>query len=91
MPTEIEKDGFKVIIHTRDEHEPPHVHVWKGRGETIINLGGDKGGYPELEDVNAHMSEKDARRAWDLVAENNGFLLKRWRQIWREVHGEETK
>lgn len=65
MPTEIEENGFKVIIHTRDEHEPPHVHVWKGKGEAIINLGGDKGGYPEVYDVNDFMSDRDASRAWN--------------------------
>jgi hypothetical protein len=86
MPTEIEENGFQVMIYTRNEHEPPHVHVWKGSGEAIINLGGEKGGYPELYDVNEPMSKKDAYRALEIVTRNNGFLIKRWREIWRTVH-----
>ena len=57
MPLEIEQEGFKVMIYTRDEHEPPHVHVWKGGGEAVINLGGIKGGYPDLFEVNDVIQE----------------------------------
>lgn len=87
MPLEIEEDGFEVMIYTRDEHEPPHVHVWKGKGEAVINLGGVKGGYPEIYEVNKEISKKEAKRAYQIVMENNGFLLKRWKEIWEEVHG----
>jgi hypothetical protein len=38
MPTVLEKDGFKIIIRTRD-HNPPHVHVYKADGQITIISG----------------------------------------------------
>jgi hypothetical protein len=35
MPTVLRKDGFEFMIYT-DDHEPAHVHVFKGEGKAKI-------------------------------------------------------
>ncbi len=86
MPTEIVQDGFTVIIYTRDEHEPPHVHVFKAEGEAIINLG-DEDTLSEIDKV-YDMSLKDARKALGIVEDNLEHLQTRWNEIWRQRHGQ---
>lgn len=75
--------GFRVVIYTRDEHPPAHVHVWKAGGEIVIHLGGPRA-LPSLREVNG-MPKRDARRALHLVTEYQVVLLARW----KEIHGEE--
>lgn len=37
VPTVLRVDGFRVVIYLPPrEHDPPHVHVWKGDGEVVI-------------------------------------------------------
>lgn len=81
MPTVLRESGFRVVIYTRDEHPPAHVHVWKAGGEVVIHLG-DAEESPSLREVNG-MSKRDARKALDLVTEYQDFLLTRW----EEIHG----
>jgi hypothetical protein len=38
MPTILFINGFQFIIWP-DDHEPPHVHVFKGDGEAKIQIG----------------------------------------------------
>lgn len=85
MPTIKRIDGFEVIINTRDEHLPPHVHVWKAGAEVIINIG-NRDTAPSIEEVN-EMSRKDAYRALEIVKDNQRVFLRRWWQIWRTIHG----
>lgn len=86
MPTVITQDGFEVVIYTRDEHLPPHVHVWKAEGEVVINLGDINTG-PEIHEVNG-MPIRDARKALNIVEDNQNHLLARWNEIWRQIHGQ---
>ncbi len=37
MPTLIRQEGFAIRIPTHD-HDPPHVHCWRGAVEIIVNL-----------------------------------------------------
>jgi hypothetical protein len=37
MPTVLRRDGFEFVVYF-DDHSPPHVHVFKGEGETKIKL-----------------------------------------------------
>ena len=37
MPTVLRQDGFEFVIYTND-HEPMHVHAYKGDGEAKIEL-----------------------------------------------------
>jgi len=71
--------GLRVIIFV-DDHEPAHVHVF-GDGEAKINLSGADGA-PELLWATG-MTRGDLRRAMQIVKEQQGFLLERW----REIHG----
>ena len=38
MPTVRRHEGYEVRLNS-DEHEPPHVHVWKAAGQVKIWLG----------------------------------------------------
>lgn len=78
MPTVLRKNGFRVMIYTKD-HEPMHVHIFK-QGEIIANLGNEE--TPVSVRENNAMSKKDERAALILVAENQEFLLEKWREIY---------
>jgi hypothetical protein len=71
--------GLRVIIF-RDDHDPPHVHVF-GDGETKIELGDNPGEIRIAYSINAKRNEK--RRAESAVRANHAVLLERW----RELHG----
>jgi hypothetical protein len=80
MPTIINVNGFRIIIWPAD-HEPPHVHIFKGKGEAKIAIGkGDE--MPRL--ITIHdLTKQEIRQAWGLVAENQKVLL----TAWRNIHG----
>jgi Domain of unknown function (DUF4160) len=64
------------MIFTND-HGPPHVHVFNGGAESVIEL------LPLAIRENYRMSRAQLRRAVDLVADNHELLV----QAWREIHG----
>ena len=74
MPTLITVNGFKVMIYTHD-HEPEHVHVFKGGDEVIISLA----------DLSVRavydMKARDVRAAQQIVGENLEFLRAEWKRI----------
>jgi hypothetical protein len=76
MPTVLRQDGFEFVIYTND-HEPVHVHAYKGDGEAKIELS------PVAVVGVWEMKKSDARRAKCIVAENQDYLI----QKWREIHG----
>lgn len=78
MPTVLKIGGFRFIIWPAD-HEPPHVHVFKGDGEAKITLGG-KEHRPSFVTI-AGLTKPDARKAWEIVAEHQEVLLKAWEKI----------
>ncbi len=80
MPAVLRQDGFDVDIYTND-HEPPHVHVWKAEGEVVINLG-EGAGIPTIRDVN-RMGKKHVRKAYAIVEQGLYYL----RDKWKETHG----
>lgn len=75
MVTVLRQYGMRFVIYTAD-HEPPHAHVI-GEGEaridivdlTVITQGG--------------MSDRDIRRAVDLIETNRQLFL----DTWRKYHG----
>ncbi|MFL6277005.1 MAG: DUF4160 domain-containing protein [Blastocatellia bacterium] len=70
------QDGFEFVIYTND-HEPMHVHAYKGDGEAKIELS-------SVVVVGVwEMKKSDARKAKHIVAENQDDLI----QQWREIHG----
>lgn len=75
--------GFIFQIHPND-HIPSHVHVRSGREQIVINIG-DGGTQPSFakRKRKTRMSNKNAFKAWRIVAENQDYLLRKW----REIHG----
>lgn len=80
MPTVLRKNGFQVIIWTHD-HLPIHVHIFKGDGELVVNLGNVEADI-SIRD-NYGMRGADLRQALRLVARQHSLLLEKW----REIHG----
>ncbi|MEK6285320.1 MAG: DUF4160 domain-containing protein [Acidobacteriota bacterium] len=60
-----------------NDHEPAHVHAFKGDGEAKINLDP-----VEVKQV-WNMKRQVARKAKRIVSENQEYLL----QKWEEIHG----
>ena len=78
MATILRTNGFAFRIHTND-HEPAHVHVVKGDGEVIINLG-DETTHPSIREIYG-LSDRDVAVAYDLVNQFKTTLLNGWRGI----------
>jgi len=74
MPTVLRRDGFDFVIYF-DDHNPPHVHVFKAEGEVKI----------ELDPLTAvgiwRMKRKEVWRAKQITMEQQAYLLDRWREI----------
>jgi hypothetical protein len=79
MVTVLRARGLRVIIFS-DDHQPAHVHVF-GDGQAKINLLG-AGGTPDLVWAEG-MNRGEVRRAMQVVAEQQAFLLARW----EDIHG----
>jgi hypothetical protein len=77
MGTIDEEGGFRVLIHTAEYGEPPHVHVRKGRVEVKVGLD------PVRELRNRRMDLRDIKQALRLVRRKQETYLARW----REIHG----
>lgn len=80
MSRVLEGTGFDVMIYTHD-HAPAPVHVIKAGERLVMNLGSDAEALSIRENVN--MKAQEAHRAVRIVEENQGYLLRRW----REIHG----
>jgi len=80
MPTVLNVNGFRFIIWPAD-HEPPHVHVFRGNGEAKISIGNDKQA-PQLQTIYG-LTKQEARQAWEIVAEHQKIML----NAWRSIHG----
>ncbi|WP_210387945.1 DUF4160 domain-containing protein [Ciceribacter sp. L1K22] len=66
---------MRFVIYTAD-HEPPHAHVI-GEGEARIDI-------VELKVITqGGMSDRDVRRAVDIIEENRQLFL----DMWRKYHG----
>jgi len=79
MVTVFRAHGLRFIIFV-DDHLPAHVHVF-GDGHAKINLLGDDGA-PQIVTIEG-MKRGDVRHAMQVVAEQQDYLLLRW----REIHG----
>lgn len=75
MVTVLRQFGFRFVIYTAD-HEPPHAHV-VGDGEARIDI-------VTLQVMSqGAMSDKDVRRAVNIIAENQQLFL----DTWSKYHG----
>ena len=78
MVTVLRAAGLRVVIYLND-HLPAHVHVF-GDGEAKIDLTGKEGGSLIWAD---NMTRGEVRRCMRIVAEQQEFLLQRW----KDLHG----
>ena len=82
MPTVLRVRGFRIVIYLPPrEHEPPHVHVWKGDAEVVIELATTEVDQT-IREI-AGMRSSDVTQAFWIVEEHADLLLNRW----REFHG----
>lgn len=79
----LEAKWFVFHIFSND-HDPSHVHVYKGGEKIVINLG-DKTSPPSFvkRKRKTYMTEKNAAKAWKIVAVKQNYLLK----MWGKIHG----
>ena len=78
MPTILRSNGFQFVIWP-DDHNPPHVHIFRAGTEMIIELavGDDE---PRIRNV-YRMTSRDAATAFAIVRVNNDLFLRQWREI----------
>lgn len=74
MPTILYINGFRFIIWP-DDHEPPHVHVFKDDGEAKVSIQN-----PQLV-LTIGLSKQEARFVLNTVIEHQDTLLKEWEKI----------
>jgi hypothetical protein len=79
MPQVLRQNGFRVVIYPND-HQPSHVHVFKGSDEVRINLGNEDTS-PTLMTITGQISDKDVAKALYLIKEHQTDLLAQWRKI----------
>jgi len=80
MPTILLINGFRFIIWP-DDHEPPHVHVFKADGEAKVGIG-DSTQAPVLVSIYG-FNKREATFIWRAVAAHQEELL----QAWEKIHG----
>jgi hypothetical protein len=80
MPTILFINGFQFIIWP-DDHEPPHVHVFKGDGEAKIQIGNSEQA-PAFVTIYG-LTKREAKFIWSIVAEHQEKLL----DAWEKIHG----
>ena len=75
MPTVLREEGFEVRIYTFD-HPPPHVHVAKAGAIVRIDLSTQA-----ATEIVGTMSDRDVKRAEQLVAQHAKHLNEQWANI----------
>lgn len=80
MPTILFINGFQFIVWP-DDHEPPHIHVFKGDGEAKVNIGSSEQA-PAFVTING-LTKREAKFIWRTVVEHQEELL----VAWEKIHG----
>jgi hypothetical protein len=80
MPTVIVLEGYEIIVYWRNEHTPPHCHVFKADWEIRVYIG-DASAYWDT--LWGKPKGKELRRAVQLVADN----LEAINEVWRQKNG----
>ena len=88
MPTVVTAGPFRArVLNPPREHGPAHVHVGKGEGEVLVNLGAPEtrgGPWSPVSVREVHgLSDTDVVRAVAVVQDN----LKKLRDEWVRIHG----
>ena len=83
MATVLQEGGFDFRIYKND-HTPSHVHVFSGKAQLVVNIG-DENTKPVVRENRGVKRKADFAKILRMVADNQDFLLKKW----REIHGQE--
>lgn len=79
-PTVYRDHGFRfVMYYNEQEYEPPHVHVFRGRGPQASSAKFWL--RPVALNSNDGLSPADLRRAHEAIEVNLDFLLEQWNDI----------
>jgi Domain of unknown function (DUF4160) len=70
---------FRIFI--RNQHEPPHVHVWTPDGDVVVNLI-ESTRTVEIRGVDRTVRELDAARVAVIAAEHFDNLM----EVWSKYH-----
>lgn len=77
MSKVIKVDGITIVVRTRDEHPPPHVHVLDADNECQVEIG--SGGVKLYRENSSYASSKFKKKALKLVAENLSACRQKWK------------
>lgn len=77
MALVVEEDGFRIMVLTRNEHNPPHVHVYRAGGECRVKIGESPA---MLWDVKGGLTLKEASKAEALVRKHQAACLRKWEE-----------
>jgi DNA-directed RNA polymerase specialized sigma subunit len=80
VPTIFEQDGYRVMVYTRNEHPPPHVHV--RHAGTDIAIAISRSGARYMKSSGRRPTEREIRRAVQIVQEH----LKQCLTAWNSYH-----
>ncbi|HLC16081.1 MAG TPA: DUF4160 domain-containing protein [Thermodesulfovibrionia bacterium] len=69
-----QKYGFKIIIPSND-HEPKHVHIFKGDDDYA------KIEIETLKIVRSYLKKNDLKQAIKIINDNQDYLIKKWNEI----------
>jgi len=83
MPQVVEVEGYRVMVYTRDEHPPAHVHVAKNASTIRVLLHAGSVEYESYDGAKPKPQER--RRAVEIVAEHFDACWKSWRT--HHAHG----
>jgi hypothetical protein len=75
MPVIIRQNGFQIVMYFND-HEPVHVHLKKAGSEIKVNAL-----TLELMQVKGDISNRDIRKALEIVAEHQLLINQKWGEL----------
>ncbi len=75
MPTVFTKDGFRFFFYSND-HTPIHVHVRKGEGEAVFEIGGE---VALRESVG--FKTRELNLAENLAEEHKTLIIQKWHEF----------
>ncbi len=78
MPQVVDVEGYRVMVYTRDEHPPAHVHVAKNASTIRVLLHADSVEYDSYDGASPKAPER--KRAVEIVAEHFDPCWTMWRK-----------
>lgn len=74
MPAIFTKDGFRFFFYSND-HEPMHVHVRRGGGEAVFEVGTEI-----VLRESAGLKTKELSAAEDLAEQHKDLIIRKWHE-----------